>query len=127
MTVSSALVVIVTINNRRKKMKSITFLLFTLSITASAKSGAVLCKGGRGEVLMLLGDENGSCAYELYHGEACFVGDRRTVIALLNSSEVEEQYEGTDGELVMDARPSGVDAVSFLQMDYGNETSLRVI
>ena len=85
-------------------MKSILVsVALAFSFQSFASTSAVLCKTSSGKIQNLLSGEWDSCADALYTGDVCFVGKRSEVIDIINSDEVRNKYDGTDGEYVKGA------------------------
>lgn len=92
-----------------------------LSSTVFAAKGSIYCKIDGQAVNAIVEDEGTPCAAALWNGNACFTGDRQTVINLINNGEVIL----SDEEWISDAHFMGRHEIAYKVNDGPNEQTWR--
>lgn len=105
-------------------MKTLLVLSFLMSVSAHA---SVYCINEENKKLDVLKSEL-ECQGPLLMGEGvCFTGSRSKAIEILNSEELREIFDGTDGEFIGATHFNGRDAISYTSFDQANEVSSKVV
>lgn len=100
-------------------IRILTTLTSTLLLSSSvfAAKGAVYCKVGGQAVNAVVEDESSPCAADLWHGDACYTGDRQAVIDLINDGKIVL----SDEEWISDAHFKGRSEIAYKVNDGPNE------
>ncbi len=106
-------------------MKTILLLSLVLSTSAAFAKGQVFCKES-GKVINVLSQDGFDCQGALYTGDVCFTGQIKEAADVLNSTEVRDLFDGTDGEYIKGARAKDANTISYTAVDEANEVSSRV-
>ena len=108
-------------------MKKSMIFLFVLSVfsvnTMAFGKAAIWCTGERGQLVNAINPYNGyECVGPLLSAtDACFTGIRSEAIDLLNSDDISNIFDGTDGEYISDALPKGKDSITYTTHDDAND------
>ncbi|MFP5518921.1 MAG: hypothetical protein ACLGGX_03400 [Bdellovibrionia bacterium] len=102
---------------------------FTLSLglqaqAASMEAGVYCDPEGNGNLVNILSGDWDTCTTELMLGQVCYEGSREAVIQILNSPEVREKFNGTDGEYIKRAFYHGKNLV-YTSVDEKNASSSK--
>lgn len=100
----------------------LSLLIFSAGVFAKAD---VYCKDN-GRVINILSEDYFDCQGYLLMGAVCFTGNRGEAIKILNSQEVRNMFDGTDGEFIENAHYMGRDEISYTVQDLANEWSDKV-
>lgn len=102
-------------------MKKILFIALALSVTASfAGTGKVFCKDS-GRIINVLSQDGFDCQGALLMGDVCFTGNAKEAAAVLSSQEVDDYFDGTDGEMIKYVRVKNNDTITYLYVDQAND------
>ena len=96
-------------------------IFMTLVMFSSIAQSAIFCEI-EGRRVSLFSSYSQVCKDNLLMGSGvCFNGDRKKSIQLLNSQEVRNLFNGTDGEYILNAHFLGKDSISYLMVDEAND------
>lgn len=113
-------------------MKNIVWLLTILSvllfsvISKAQVSGSGLYCLEKSKLVNALSGEWNQCNDKILTGDVCFVGSRREVIQMINSEEMTNKFEGTDGEYPTNAQFHGL-GISYVAVDLKNNVQTAYI
>lgn len=107
-------------------MKTILLLSLVLSTSAAFAKGQVFCMES-GKIINVLSQDGFDCQGALYTGDVCFTGDIREATQILNSQEVRDMFDGTDGEYIKGARAKDANSIGYTAVDEANEWSTKVV
>ncbi|MES2526272.1 MAG: hypothetical protein V4598_04270 [Bdellovibrionota bacterium] len=100
-------------------MKVIVLTSLFLMTSAAFAKGQVFCKDG-GTIYNI--EKSGfECQGAILQGDICFSGKAVEAVAILNSDEVHDIFDGTDGEFIQNARAIGAEKITYTSVDQANE------
>jgi len=103
------------------------FLASLLVIFSFSSQAAVFCVNDQKEFVDVLKAEL-DCQGPLLWGDGvCFTGSRSQAIRVLNSAELNQIFDGTDGEYIGNAHFNGRNAISYTSFDDANELTSKIV
>lgn len=100
-------------------------LLFSVISKAQVSGSGLYCVE-KSKLVHVLSGEWDQCNLKILTGDVCFVGARRAVIDLINSDQMKQKFEGTDGEFPTGAKFHGLN-ISYQVVDLANDLAATYI
>ncbi len=105
-------------------MKVIVLTSLFLMTSAAFAKGQVFCKDSG--TIYNIAKSGFECQGAILQGEICFTGKANEAADLLNSDDVHDIFDGTDGEFIQKARAIGADKITYISVDQANDWQDKV-